>query len=42
MKDTFFDNFFSYVQWATQKSLSSMGEPVDKEEWGMTPQVIDY
>jgi predicted metalloendopeptidase len=38
-KQTFFENYFSYVKYSVEKEFSSAGEPVDKEEWGMTPQV---
>jgi predicted metalloendopeptidase len=38
-RSTFFDNYFSFVKYAVEKQYSSAGEPVDKEEWGMTPQV---
>jgi predicted metalloendopeptidase len=37
-KGSFFENYLSFVNWATEKEFSSMGQPVDKEEWGMTPQ----
>jgi endothelin-converting enzyme len=39
-KGTFFENNFSVVKYRTEKAFSSAGEPVDKEEWGMTPQVV--
>jgi predicted metalloendopeptidase len=38
-KGTFFENYFSYVKYLVDKEFSSLGELVDKEEWGMTPQV---
>ena len=41
-KDTFFDNYFSFVKYATDKEFASAGEPVDKNEWGMTPQVCSH
>jgi endothelin-converting enzyme len=36
-RETFFENYFSSVKWSVEKSFTSNGEPVDKEEWGMTP-----
>lgn len=39
-KGTFFENYLSFVKYAVDKAFSSAGEPVDKEEWGMTPQVV--
>jgi predicted metalloendopeptidase len=39
---TFFDNYFSFVKYAVEKELSSVGELVDKNEWGMTPQVVAW
>ena|SRR5208282_5010714 len=41
-RGTFFENYFSFVKYATDKSFASAGEPVDKDEWGMTPQVSLY
>jgi len=38
-KDKFFENYLSYAKYTQEKAFSSAGEPVDKEEWGMTPQV---
>jgi predicted metalloendopeptidase len=38
-KDTFFENYYSYIKHEVEKEMSSVGEPVDKNEWGMTPQV---
>ena len=37
-KDTYFENFFSFVKWITRRELSLVGEPVDKDRWLMTPQ----
>jgi len=37
-KGTFFENYLSVVEHQARKSFTSVGEPVDKEEWGMTPQ----
>jgi predicted metalloendopeptidase len=41
-RGTFFENYLSFVKYATDKAFSSAGEPVDKDEWGMTPQVVSY
>ena len=41
-KETFFENYFSFLKYTTDKSFASAGEPVDKNEWGMTPQVSLY
>ena len=39
-KETLFENYFSAVKYSTEKSFASAGEPVDKDEWVMTPQVV--
>ena len=36
-----FDNFQHISQWYYQKNLAEVGKPVDKTEWGMTPQTVN-
>jgi len=36
-----FDNINSVNKWAFQKNLEKQGKPVDKSEWGMTPQTVN-
>ena len=36
-----FDNLLKVAQWAYQEELDKVGKPVDKTEWGMTPQTVN-
>ena len=36
-----FENLIKVTQWAYQKELDKVGKPVDKTEWGMTPQTVN-
>ncbi|MGA6116937.1 M13 family metallopeptidase [Sphingobacterium anhuiense] len=36
-----FDNILSERKWAFAKNLDKQGKPVDKSEWGMTPQTVN-
>ena len=36
-----FDNLVKVAQWAYQEELDKVGKPVDKTEWGMTPQTVN-
>ena len=36
-----FDNLVKVTQWAYQEELDKVGKPVDKTEWGMTPQTVN-
>jgi putative endopeptidase len=38
---TYFDNMRSLSKWAYTKSLEKLGKPVDKSEWGMSPQTVN-
>lgn len=38
---TYYDNMQAASRWHTQDMLSKWGKPVDKTEWGMTPQTIN-
>ena len=35
------DNIFAVSRWGADENLSKYGKPVDKTEWGMTPQTIN-
>jgi putative endopeptidase len=38
---SFFENMQSAAKWNFNKDLSDLQKPVDKEEWGMTPQTVN-
>ncbi len=38
---SFFENMSAVSAWGLKKSLSKIGEPVDKSEWGMSPQTVN-
>jgi len=38
---TYFDNIKNVSQWNWQKDLEKLGKPVDKTEWGMSPQTVN-
>lgn len=38
---SYFENRKAADDWGFQKSLSEIGEPVDKGEWGMAPQTVN-
>jgi len=38
---TYFDNIMAVNKWGNDKNLSEIGEPVDKTEWGMSPQTVN-
>jgi putative endopeptidase len=38
---TYFENSRQYALWSHQKSLEKLGKPVDKTEWGMSPQTVN-
>jgi len=38
---TYFDNIRNVSQWNWQKDLDKLGKPVDKTEWGMSPQTVN-
>src|SRR5690606_33057211 len=36
-----FDNILNERKWAFKDNLDKQGKPVDKTEWGMTPQTVN-
>jgi len=38
---TYFDNIKNVSQWGWKKDLAKLGKPVDKTEWGMSPQTVN-
>ena len=38
---TYFDNSRMYAKWSHKKNIEKIGKPVDKEEWGMSPQTVN-
>ncbi|OPC00970.1 endothelin-converting protein [Elizabethkingia meningoseptica] len=38
---TLYDNLQAVSKWQYQKGLDKIGKPVDKTEWGMTPQTVN-
>lgn len=40
-KLSLYDNMKAVSLWATLDNLKKMGKPVDREEWGMTPQTVN-
>ncbi|MEY2738931.1 MAG: hypothetical protein RL259_840 [Bacteroidota bacterium] len=38
---TYFENSIMYALWSHKKNIEKMGKPVDKEEWGMSPQTVN-
>ena len=38
---SYFENMTASREWSEQKSYSKIGEPVDKTEWGMSPQTVN-
>ncbi len=38
---TYFDNMKNLAKWNYQDNLSKLGKPVDKTEWGMSPQTVN-
>ncbi|WP_396160911.1 M13 family metallopeptidase [Flavobacterium sp.] len=38
---TYFDNSRMYARWSHKKNMEKIGKPVDKEEWGMSPQTVN-
>ena len=38
---TLYDNMKAASLWATKRNLEKYGKPVDREEWGMTPQTVN-
>ena len=38
---TFFDNMRNVAKWRYDENLADLNKPVDKEEWGMSPQTVN-
>lgn len=38
---TYFDNMKNISKWSYAQSLEKLGKPVDKTEWGMSPQTVN-
>ena len=38
---TYFENMTAVGKWSQEKNFSDIGEPVDKTEWGMSPQTVN-
>jgi putative endopeptidase len=38
---TYFDNLEKITEWTYAKNLDKVGKPVDKTEWGMSPQTVN-
>ncbi len=38
---TYFDNMKNLSRWGFQKSIDKLSKPVDKTEWGMSPQTVN-
>ncbi len=38
---SYFDNMIAVNKWGQEKNFSEIGEPVDKTEWGMSPQTVN-
>ncbi len=38
---TYFDNMKNLSKWAYSENLAKLGKPVDKTEWGMSPQTVN-
>lgn len=39
--NSFAENMMAVGKWQLEKNLSEIGEPVDKTEWGMSPQTVN-
>ena len=40
-RGTYFENQLALGRWSIAKNLSEYGKPVDKTEWGMSPQTVN-
>lgn len=40
-RDSYFKNLRRAATWARKENLKKLGKPVDKSEWGMTPQTVN-
>ncbi|HNQ27612.1 MAG TPA: M13 family metallopeptidase [Aquaticitalea sp.] len=39
--NSYFENMLALEEWERQKAYSKINEPVDKKEWGMSPQTVN-
>lgn len=39
--NSYFENRMAVAKWGVKENLSEIGEPVDKKEWGMSPQTVN-
>ncbi len=39
--NSLYDNLVQVKRWAYQENISKLGKPVDKSEWGMSPQTVN-
>lgn len=39
--NSLYDNIRNINKWAFEKNIAKQGKPVDKSEWGMTPQTVN-
>lgn len=39
--NNYYNNMVAVSNWSYKKNLSEIGEPVDKTEWGMSPQTVN-
>jgi putative endopeptidase len=39
--NSYYDNMVAVAEWGLRKNLSEINEPVDKTEWGMSPQTVN-
>jgi putative endopeptidase len=39
--NSYAENMLAAAKWSIDKNLSEIGEPVDKKEWGMSPQTVN-
>ena len=38
---SYFDNMMAVNKWSFAKNISEIGQPVDRKEWGMSPQTVN-
>jgi putative endopeptidase len=38
---TYFENSKEFAKWSHKKNIERLGKPVDKDEWGMSPQTVN-
>ncbi|WP_343913678.1 M13 family metallopeptidase [Aquimarina litoralis] len=39
--NSYFENIIAVSKWSFKKNIEEIGEPVDKSEWGMSPQTVN-